>query len=74
KTGTAQLINEETGSYDDDHFLASTLAIVPIEDPVYIIYIGVLHPSGTTIWGSNIASPAIGSLIEDLLRLGKIRY
>jgi cell division protein FtsI (penicillin-binding protein 3) len=74
KTGTAQLINEETGSYDDDHFLASTLAIVPIEDPVYIIYIGVLHPSGTTIWGSNIASPAIGNLIEDLLRLGKIRY
>lgn len=72
KTGTAQIADPETGSYGPDTFLASTLAIVPIEDPEYIIYIGVENPRGATIWGSNIAAPAIGSIITDMVRQGRI--
>jgi len=48
------------------------LAIVPLEDPKYIIYIGVTNPKGSTIWGSNIAAPAIGNIIADMVRQGKI--
>jgi cell division protein FtsI (penicillin-binding protein 3) len=72
KTGTAQVFDPTTGTYGSDNFLASTLAIVPIDDPRYIIYIGVSNPKGATIWGSNIAAPAIGSLIADMVRQGRI--
>lgn len=73
KTGTAQIADSITGKYLNDSFLASTLAIVPVDDPEYIIYIGVANPTGATIWGSNIAAPAIGSIITDMVRQGKIR-
>jgi len=72
KTGTAQITDAATGAYGPDSFLASTLAIVPLEDPKYIIYIGVTNPKGSTIWGSNIAAPAIGNIIADMVRQGKI--
>ncbi len=72
KTGTAQIADPETGAYKTATFLASTLAIVPVDDPAYILYIGVSNPTGATIWGSNIAAPAIGSIIADMVRQGKL--
>lgn len=72
KTGTAQIADPTTGAYGTDTFLASTLAIVPADNPKYIIYIGVANPTGATIWGSNIAAPAIGSIIADMVRQGKL--
>ena len=73
KTGTAQIADPTTGRYHADSFLASTIALVPADDPEYIIYIGVANPTGATIWGSNIAAPAIGSIIADMVRQGKLR-
>ena len=73
KTGTAQILDPETNSYKDGTFLASTLTIVPAEDPEYIIYIAVANPKGATIWGSNIAAPAIRSIIQDMVRQGKLQ-
>lgn len=73
KTGTAQVADPLTGTYGPDNFMASTLAMVPIQDPQYILYIGVSNPKGSTIWGSNIAAPAIGSIIADMVRLGRLR-
>jgi cell division protein FtsI (penicillin-binding protein 3) len=73
KTGTAQVADATTGTYGPDNFIASTLAIVPVDDPQYIIYIGVTNPKGSTIWGSNIAAPAIGGIIADMVRLGRLR-
>ena len=72
KTGTAQIVDPKTGSYNTQAFLASTLALFPSDDPTYIIYIGVSNPTGETIWGSNIAAPAIGSIIADMVRQGKL--
>lgn len=72
KTGTAQILNPETNSYSDGSVLASTLAIVPAEAPKYIIYMAAAHPKGNTIWGSNIAAPAISQVIKGLASQGKI--
>jgi cell division protein FtsI (penicillin-binding protein 3) len=72
KTGTAQLIDPETGNYETNRSLASTIAIVPAENPQYIIYIGAINPKGNTIWGSNIAGPAVGAIIADMVRQGKL--
>ncbi|PKL11938.1 MAG: penicillin-binding protein 2 [Spirochaetae bacterium HGW-Spirochaetae-8] len=73
KTGTAQILDPQTNSYKDGTFLASTLSIVPAADPKYIIYIAVANPKGATIWGSNIAAPAIRSIIQDMVRQGKLQ-
>ncbi|WP_320130764.1 penicillin-binding protein 2 [uncultured Sphaerochaeta sp.] len=72
KTGTAQILNNETNSYSDGTVLASTMAIVPADDPKYIIYIAAGNPKGNTIWGSNIAAPAIGKVIKALVSQGKL--
>lgn len=72
KTGTAQILNPQTNSYEDGTVLASALAMVPIENPKYIIYIGAGNPKGNTIWGSNIAAPAIANLVQTLVSQGKL--
>lgn len=72
KTGTAQLINEETGSYEDGPTLASTLAIVPADEPRYIVYFAVCAPTGSTIWGEDIAAPAAGNVIRGLVSQGRL--
>jgi cell division protein FtsI (penicillin-binding protein 3) len=72
KTGTAQILNPETNSYADGSVLASTIALVPADDPAYIIYIAAGNPKGDTIWGANIASPAVGKIIRGLVSQGKL--
>ncbi len=72
KTGTSQIMNPETNSYEDGTVLASTLAIVPLDKPKYIIYVAAGNPKGDTQWGSNIAAPAIGKIIESLVSQGKV--
>jgi cell division protein FtsI (penicillin-binding protein 3) len=70
KTGTAQLFNPEKSSYSDGSTLASSLALAPIDDPGYIIYIGVEGGRG---WGADLAAPAIGNLVQALISQGKLR-
>lgn len=72
KTGTAQIINPETNSYSEDSVLASTLALVPADAPKYILYIAAANPTGRTIWGSDIAAPALASIISGLISQGKL--
>jgi len=72
KTGTAQIMNPETGSYADGALYASALAIVPIDEPRYIIYVGAHDPKGSNIWGANIAAPAIKEIIKTLASQGKL--
>ncbi len=68
KTGTAEILNSDTGAVT-----ASTLAVFPADDPMYIVYIAASNPKGSTIWGANIASPAIGNLIDDMVSAGKLK-
>ncbi|NCC64630.1 MAG: penicillin-binding protein 2, partial [Spirochaetia bacterium] len=72
KTGTAQIWNAELKAYDERSFLASSLALVPVDNPRYIIYVGAANPKGSTIYGANIAAPAIQNIIQSLLSQGKL--
>jgi cell division protein FtsI (penicillin-binding protein 3) len=72
KTGTAQLYNSETKSYEDGGVLASTLSIVPLDDPKYIIYFAAKAPTKGSIWGSNIAGPAVHGILEGLVSQNKL--
>lgn len=72
KTGTAQLFNEETKSYEDGTILVSTLGMVPIDNPQYILYVGAGNPKGTSLYGSNVAAPAVGAIVRTLISQGKL--
>jgi cell division protein FtsI (penicillin-binding protein 3) len=71
-TGTSQLYNSETKSYEDGGVLASTLSIVPLDDPKYIIYFAAKAPTKGSIWGSNIAGPAVHGILEGLVSQNKL--
>ena len=72
KTGTAEIINPETGSYAEGTNLASTLALAPAKDPEYIVYYAISAPKGNSVWGADIAAPACSAIIEGLARQGRL--
>ncbi|QEN05830.1 penicillin-binding protein 2 [Thiospirochaeta perfilievii] len=65
KTGTSQITNLDTGTYYDDRFIASALAIFPTEKPEVIMYVVIENPKGRSIYGSKLAVPVIKNLVDD---------
>ncbi|MGM0431954.1 MAG: peptidoglycan D,D-transpeptidase FtsI family protein [Spirochaetota bacterium] len=70
KTGTAQILDLDTNSYSDERVLASTLAIVPTDEPRYIIYTAADNPQSEVRYGSAVAAPLIKQVIDDLVSMG----
>lgn len=67
KTGTAEVYDRSIGRYSDTHFIASTLALFPAEDPELIVYVVIDHPRGESFYGGRIAAPAIRELVDFLV-------
>lgn len=72
KTGTAEIINPETGRYSDGTNLASTILLAPADEPQYIIYIAVSAPRGNSVWGADVAAPGCAAIVRGLLSQGKL--
>lgn len=68
KTGTAQVSDPATGTYSDDIFVASCLAIFPTEDPRVIIYAVIHKPRGEEFFGGRIAAPLVAKAAEETAR------
>ena len=66
KTGTAQMIDPRTGSYSPTDFIASTLALLPAENPSLVLYLAIVKPRGE-IYGGRIAAPPIREAAESLI-------
>ncbi|GAB1481486.1 hypothetical protein MASR2M78_03010 [Treponema sp.] len=66
KTGTAQLINPETGTYSSSEFIASCMALLPADRPSLILYTVIVRPKGDSYLGGRIAAPPIGEAAEAL--------
>jgi cell division protein FtsI (penicillin-binding protein 3) len=58
KTGTAQMA-VETGGYSEADFLADCIAIFPVEDPKFILYIVLTKPRTGSIFASRNLAPVI---------------
>ena len=67
KTGTAEVLDPETGKYSETHFVASYLGILPTNDPQLIIYVVVDYPKGPAYYGSQIAAPVFKETAEWLV-------
>lgn len=67
KTGTAEQIDPTTGTYSERAFLASTIAILPVDDPEVIIYVAIDHPKGEEFYGGRIATPLVRQYLDFLV-------
>ncbi|MCX7786224.1 MAG: penicillin-binding transpeptidase domain-containing protein [Spirochaetes bacterium] len=67
KTGTAQMMDPQTGKYSDTAFIASCLALFPTESPQVIVYVVVEGPKGDSYFGGRVAAPLIQKVGEFLV-------
>lgn len=67
KTGTAEVFDSDTGSYSEEEFIASTLAMFPAQTPEVILYVVIDHPREGGFYGGRIAVPVARKAIEYIL-------
>ena len=67
KTGTAEVFDRERGGYSANHFIASTLSLIPADDPELIVYLKIDFPREGEYYGGRIAAPATDELLEFLV-------
>ena len=63
KTGTAQKV--ENGRYKDGDYIVSFIGVAPANDPQVVVYVAIDHPQNSLQFGSVIAAPIVGKIIED---------
>ena len=66
KTGTASVLNEETGRYYSDRTNASFVGWGPADDPQFLVYVWLEEPSSGE-WGSIVAAPVFRQVVEQLV-------
>ena len=67
KTGTAQLLDRETGKYSEKSFISSCMAIFPQEDPEIILYNVIVNSKKESIYGGVISAPVVGDIADRIV-------
>jgi cell division protein FtsI (penicillin-binding protein 3) len=67
KTGTAQIIDPQTGAHSSTDFIASCIAMLPAENPSLVLYLAIVKPQGASYLGGRIAAPPIREAAEALI-------
>lgn len=68
KTGTANKLNDETGGYFEDKYMASTIGFAPAEKAVYSIYVYLDDPKGPNgYYGGQTVAPMFRKIAEAAL-------
>jgi stage V sporulation protein D (sporulation-specific penicillin-binding protein) len=67
KTGTAQKVID--GRYIDGKFISSFIGVAPVDDPKVVVLVMVDEPDKSIgYYGSVVAGPAAGDLLENILK------
>lgn len=66
KTGTAQKVID--GRYAPGKYIASFVAIAPVNDPRVVVLVVIDEPSNGAYYGGVVAAPVAGQVIEDTLK------
>lgn len=64
KTGTAQKVVD--GRYKDGEYIVSFIGFAPADNPEVVVYVAIDSPKAATVFGSTIAAPIVGQIIEDI--------
>ena len=68
KTGTAQKLDAETGTYSADKYVSSFLCGAPAENPRVMVLVVVDEPStGGSHYGGTVAAPAAAEILRQTL-------
>ncbi|MEB3166374.1 MAG: penicillin-binding protein 2 [Cyanobacteriota bacterium] len=70
KTGTAQ--KAQNGVYIPGARICSFVAILPIEDPRYVVLVVVDEPQGGNAYGATVAVPVARQIVEALVVIDKV--
>ena len=69
KTGTAQKIDESTGTYSDTRHVCSFVCGAPAEHPEVLVLVMVDEPTATGAhYGGKVAAPGAAAILQDALR------
>ena len=68
KTGTAQMINPETRSYQDGTYVASFCGFAPVNDPAVVGVVVLDAPQGREYYGGRISAPVFPRVVQQALR------
>lgn len=66
KTGTGQKVDIEYGGYSADKYLASVVALAPVENPQITVYVAVDEPSTGVYYGGQTAKPLLQELLKEI--------
>ena len=68
KSGTAETVDPITGGYSSDKYIASILALYPVEKPEITVYVKVENPSTGVYYGGQVATPLLKNLLTELFK------
>ncbi len=66
KTGTAQMVDPETGRYSKDKYVSSFVGIVPADNPRIALIVVIYEPQGAR-YGGVVAAPVFRRIVEHTL-------
>lgn len=66
KTGTAQKVNPQNGTYEAGKYVASFVGMAPADDPKLSIFIAIDEPSDGAYYAGVIATPVAKQLFNDI--------
>lgn len=64
KTGTANKVDPETGTYSKSKYIASFAGFAPADNPKLLITVMVDEPGGGSIYGGEVAAPAFEEIAK----------
>lgn len=73
KTGTAQKVDPVTGTYSEDKWLSSFIAVTPATRPRLAIAVVVDEPSGDKHYGGEVVGPVFRRIANGALRYLGVR-
>ena len=71
KTGTAQKVGSD-GRYMYGNYVLSFIGFMPANDPEYVIYIALDHPTGVTQYGGVVSAPIARNVLKDIISIYNI--
>ncbi len=72
KTGTAQKVGND-GRYMYGNYVLSFIGFMPSNDPEYVIYIALDHPTGVTQYGGVVSAPIARNVLKDIISIYNIK-